>query len=180
MKKEQGFSLVELLTIISIIGLLSTLAVAGVRIAQTKSKVAKAEHEIDAIYGAMSVLVHDTGFWPGLQPYETVCTNIPTGCPANNEICDDGCTYGLSDPRSGLLATDGSFSNWGGPYISQIPVDAWGNEYFFDTDYEVDINNEPCNGGAGCHNVVVVGSYGPDGLGNNQYTSDDIIKIIGF
>lgn len=180
MKKQNGFSLVELLSTIAIIGLLAMLAVAGVRLAQLKSKIAKAEHEIDVINTVMGVLVNDAGVWPGGQPFDVICTNRLGGCPIGNEICADGCDYGLTDPRAGLLATDGSFNNWSGPYMAQIPVDAWGNEYFFDTDYEVDANNEPCDGGAGCRNVVVIGSYGPDGQGNDQYNADDIIKIISF
>ncbi|OGF27285.1 hypothetical protein A2331_00890 [Candidatus Falkowbacteria bacterium RIFOXYB2_FULL_34_18] len=179
-KLQKGFSLVELLVTIAIIGLLTTMAVVGVRVAQTKSKIAKAEHEVDTIFRAMGVMANDTGYWPGLQPFEVVCTDRPGGCPAGNEICSDGCAYGLSDPRAGLEATDGNFPNWSGPYMAQVPLDSWGNEYFFDTDYSVNASNEPCNGGGGCHNVVVVGSYGPDGVGDGQYNSDDIIKIIAF
>lgn len=177
---NKGFTLVELLTTILIIGLLTTLAMTGVRIAQTKARVAKAQHEVDTIYRAMGVLANDTELWPGGQAFETVCTDLPGGCPAGNEICGDGCTFSLSDPESGLLSTDGSFPGWSGPYMAQMPVDSWGNEYFFDTDYEVTAGKEPCNGGAMCVNVAVVGSYGPDGLGNNQYNADDIIKIVAY
>jgi len=177
-KKQKGFSLIELLTTIGIVGLLATLAMVGVRIAQTKSKIAKAQHEVDIIYTALGVLANDTGYWPGLQPYEIICTNRVGGCPLNNEICSDGCTYDLADPRAGLEATDGNFPGWSGPYIVKMPIDSWGNDYFFDTDYQVNINDEPCDGGAGCRDVVVVGSYGPDGIGDGLYNDDDIIRII--
>jgi hypothetical protein len=66
--------------------------------------------------------------------------------------------------------------------MNVMPMDPWGNEYFFDTDYEVDNTTDaPCDGGivpADCYLAVVVGSYGPDGVGNGLYNGDDIIKII--
>jgi hypothetical protein len=60
---------------------------------------------------------------------------------------------------------------------------------FFDTYYSINIDNLPCvcgaNAGSGCHNIVVVGSYGPDGLGadalvsgNSTDACDDVIRII--
>ena len=129
--------------------------------------------DIAQIYNAIVMLSNDSNLWPGQQPIDSVNT---TGI---NEICADGCNFSLSDPHSGIVATDGNFPGWAGPYMDMIPDDSWGNKYFFDTDYQVDINNKPCAcGGGGCTNVVVIGSYGPDGIGNNQYNCDDIIKII--
>ena len=53
------------------------------------------------------------------------------------------------------------------PYFPNMPTDPWGNGYFFDTDYDID-------GGTS----VVVGSYGPNGQGLNDYDDDDVVKII--
>ena len=118
------------------------------------------------------MLANDTGLWPRQQPIDVVSTG------ANNEICGDGYVFGLSDQQSGITCTDGNFPGWAGEYMMKIKLDPWGNEYFFDTDYKVTVNDEPCNGGGACVNAVVIGSYGPDGLGNNLYNSDDIIKVI--
>lgn len=171
---KSGFTLIELLVVIAIIGILGTISAVGVRAGREKANIAKAQHEVDQISEAVLWLANDTDLWPGGQTVSSVCS----GCP-NNEICGDGCTAGISASSTGLISTDGSFQYWSGPYLPNLGLDPWGNEYFFDTDYEVDINNDPVNcGGGGSVDVVAVGSYGPDGVGNNQYTCDDIIKII--
>ena len=100
--------------------------------------------------------------WPGTgtpqTPYTTACGG------GANEVWD------LSQPAGGLLSTDGNYPNWGGPYIDEIPLDPWGNPYFFDSDYDV-----PPTGG---NDAVVLGSFGPNGVGQNLYDSDDIIIIL--
>jgi prepilin-type N-terminal cleavage/methylation domain-containing protein len=187
--KNKGFTLVELLVVIGIIGVLSMLITAGVRIAREKAKITKAQHDVNELYTAISVLANDTNSWPGHQPVNVICSTLPGGCPANNEICDadaadpsQSCPTGkLSDPIAGLETNDGTYAGWNGPYMNKVPVDAWGHEYFFDTDYSLDVDNNPCGcGGGGCTDAVVIGSYGPDGLGvpDDTYGCDDIIKII--
>ena len=183
---RRGFTLIELLVVIAIIGLLGTLAVSAVNIARSKAKTAGAQRDIDQISKAMDLLVVDTGEWPGHQSYNEL------GSGANNEICGDDnasptgiCTSGLSDNTSGIMADDGSYSNWSGPYMILVPSDPWDYEYFFDTDYQINNQNEPCqcDDTFGCSDAVVIGSYGPDGLGKpaggaNAYGCDDIIKIL--
>jgi general secretion pathway protein G len=181
MKKNRGFTLIELLVVIGIMGVLMTIAVVAVNYARAQARESNAVQEIDQIYKAISMLALDTNQWPSHQIIDTVCSDLPGGCPANNEICGDGCALSLSDPGAGIRDTDGSFSGWSGPYMKRMPVDPWGNEYFFDTDYQVKVlDNTPCGLSASCYDVVVIGSYGPDGEGNNDYTEDDIIKIIAY
>ena len=169
-KKGAGFTLIELLVVIAIIGILSTLALTAVSLARGKAKVAKARQEVDQIVTALKFLENDAGEWPGHQPIDVMCGNLPGGCPPDNEICSDGCAYGIASGYAGLAAddTDTPYTNWNGPYMLNIPLDPWGNEYFFDTDYNY----------SGFGDVVVVGSYGSNGEGNNLYDSDDIIKVI--
>lgn len=175
-----GFTLIELLVVIAIIGLLSTLAVTAVNSARIKAKTAEAEHEIKLIYDAIARLANDTGEWPNHQSIDTVCD---VGCPSNNELCGPDAGGGncpgksLSDDDAGLTQNDVSipYSAWSGPYMNSMPLDPWEREYFFDTDYEVNAAGEPSPGGA---KAVVIGSYGPNEQGKNDYDSDDIIKII--
>jgi len=165
---KKGFTLIELLVVIAIIGILSTLAVTAVQVARAKAKLAKAAREVSQIVTALKMLENDTGYWPGHQEVDVMTNGIAAG--DNNEICGDGCSYSISSGYAGLSEDDISepYENWSGPYMVNIPPDPWGNEYFFDTDYD-----HPEYGWS-----VVVGSYGPDGIGNNQYNSDDIIKKI--
>lgn len=193
LKNKKGFTLVELLVTIAIIGLLSTLAVAAVSIARQKAKVAKAEHEINQIFEAITMLATDSGVWPGHQPDNTVCSDLPA-CPANNEFCgpddsvvpNDCAGMSLSSEPAGIAQDDSSdpYKNWAGPYMANLPNDPWENEYFFDTDYAVDQTGKPlaCNPTETRIDVVVVGSYGPNGISDLKVDGnsdcDDVIKII--
>jgi len=165
-----GFTLIELLIVIAIIGIISSIVLVNLSGAREKAKIAKAKSEIRQVHLAIFALEGDTGQWPGHKtPY--VIEEMD-----DNEICSDGCTYKLSDPEAGLLDTDGAYPNWKGPYYPDSLVDPWGNEYFLDTDYDIDP-------GASSDWKVVIGSYGPDGKGNNIYPGqeggeDNIIYII--
>jgi len=166
MRELSGFTLVEVLVVIAIIGLLSTLTTVAVSRAREKAKITKAKHDVDVIYTAIGQLMVDTNEWPGHQTPEAVNNG------SSNEVWD------LTIGEAGIAATDGLYTNWGGPYMLNIKPDPWGNNYFFDTDYSVNSDFNPCAGGSGCHDVVAVGSFGPNGQGRNDYDSDDIIKIV--
>lgn len=181
MKKNKnltGFTLIELLVAMAIIGILATLATAAFSYAKNRARTAKAQNDISQISKAMEMLANDTGYWPGHQTVSQTASQA--GNTNGNEICSDGCTFGLSAGESGLSADDtgNPYVNWDGPYIDPLPTDPWGHGYFFDTDYQVTAGNEPCNGAGGCAEAAVVGSYGADGIGNNQYNGDDIIKVL--
>jgi prepilin-type N-terminal cleavage/methylation domain-containing protein len=171
-KKISGFTVIELMVVIAIIGVLSTLAAAALSYAKNYTKTTKSNHDLAQIEKAINMLSNDSGAWPGHQNVNAV------GSGNNNEICGDGCAYGLSANQSGLIGTDGNYINWGGPYFEIIPDDPWGHSYFFDTDYRVRVDGSPCAGGGSCIDAAVIGSYGADGIGNNQYNADDIIKIL--
>jgi general secretion pathway protein G len=175
LNKKQGFTLVELLISIAIIGMLASLAVVGVRAARSKTNSTKVQHDIETIRKAMEIMANDTRLWPGGQDVNEINTG------GDNEICGDGCSASLASSTSGIITTDGSFPGWVGPYMDGIPRDPWGSEYFFDTDYRIKISNEePCNGAevSLCQDAAVLGSYGPNRQKNNQYDQDDIIKVL--
>jgi prepilin-type N-terminal cleavage/methylation domain-containing protein len=184
-KDNRGFSLIELLAVIAIIGTLATIAIGAIYSARERAKEARVLNDLKLISDAMVMLINDSNLWPGEQTVNVV------SAVANNEICGadvngENCgAQTLSANTSGLLATNGNFTNWAGPYLNSTILDPWGHEYFFDTDYSLDINSEPCAcGGGGCTDAVVLGSYGPDGAGKptsgvaGAYGCDDIIKII--
>ncbi len=194
-KKQQdnkGFTLIELLTVIAIIGLLTTLALTSVSVARDRADISNAQHDLDQIKKAIMLMSEDTEQWPGHQVVNQSCIHLTGGCPANNEICGtdinaNTCANGLGGGYAGLLANHiTAYPNWAGPYMKDYMVnDPWDREYFFDTDYLVNVDNEPCCGGVCAQEVAVIGSYGPDGLGrSNLLTSDnngcdDVILIIG-
>lgn len=158
--QNKGFTLIELLVVIAIIGILSSVVMSSANSARTKAKIAKAEVTVNQIRKAIAMLEGDTGKWPGGKTIE----DVESGA-SGNEIWD------LSAGSAGLVVTDGSFSNWKGPYISSISPDPWENNYFFDTDYDID-------DGGGTTWGAVVGSFGPNGNGQNVYDSDNIYEAL--
>lgn len=154
-RQKKGFTLIEMLVVMAVFAILATITLAGVRFARNLSRENKAKADIEQIRKAMESLATDTEEWSGHQNSGEVCN-----C-SDNEIED------LTVAEAGLVETDVLYNNWRGPYMASIPTDPWGNNYFFDTDYEID--GTP---------YVVVGSYGPNGEGNNLYDSDDVIRIM--
>ena len=159
--EKGGFSLIELLVVIGIIALLSTIVTAAVNEARKKARLVAAQKTLRELRTAVAMLENDTGQWPMHNPIDYVLS----GGGGNNE------RWNLDDADVGLVQTDGNFPNWNGPYIKDVSEDPWGNDYFYDTDYDIDP-------GAGTRNVTVIGSFGPNGVGQNIYDSDNVIEIL--
>ena len=99
-KNIQGFSLIEILVVLLIIGLLTTLVVVNVLPSQDKARVEKAKADIAIIENA-------------LEMYRLDNYNYPT--------TDQGLNV-LVKP----LDSNNTFSN---VYIKRLPKDPWGNDY---------------------------------------------------
>jgi prepilin-type N-terminal cleavage/methylation domain-containing protein len=149
--KKNGFTIVEIMLVVSIIGMLATMGMLAVRKAVKNSRIKQAETELSIISAATLQLAWDTGRWPNGE-FRTQ--------GGSTEIWD------ISPASCGLLSTDGSFNEWKGPYYDGSTKDPWGNLYFFDPDYTIDGSIR-----------AVVGSLGPDGGGRNQYGNNDNIYI---
>ncbi len=146
--KKSGFTLVEILVVTLIIGLLASLAVVVVVKGNRSSLKRQAEAELEMMSAAILQLAWDTGKWPN----QRLRTN-----PGSAEVWD------ISLDSAGIMGSNGSYTDWKGPYFDGATLDPWGNPYFFDPDYRI-------NGVM----RIVVGSFGPNGRGRNQYDSDDI------
>ncbi len=159
----RGFTLVELLVSMGIIGLLVSVGTVAVSNARESANIKQATAQVRQIRTAIDLLELDTGLWPGPDPPgPQVAYTVSCGGSANE-------VWNLDSSDAGLVGTNGLYSGWGGPYITEIPLDPWGNPYFFDTDYDA---------GTGNPDAAVLGSFGPNGNGQNVYDSDNIIEVL--
>ena len=105
-RREDGFTLVELMVVIVIIGLLATIVVLNVLPAGDRARVEKARADIETIDQALEV-------------YKLQNFNYPS--------TTDGLQALLSPPAS---LTDPSRYQKGG-YIKKLPKDPWGRDYLY-------------------------------------------------
>jgi general secretion pathway protein G len=108
-RPPDGFTLIELMVVILIIGLLATIVVQNLKSATDKAKRVKAQADVSQLKSALDRYYLDAGSYP---------------------TSDQGGLQALvSAPSTGNTPQD-----WGGPYIEKIPPDPWGNTYFYQSD----------------------------------------------
>jgi general secretion pathway protein G len=150
-----GFTLMEIMISVLILGVLLGIAVPGYSYVRTESRIKEAKAQVEIISTAITRLAWDTGRWPG---------GIPRKDPLTTSY---GEVWDLSAANSGLRTASSIFPGWKGPYLPRIPLDPWGQPYFFDNDYR--ISNV---------NYMVIGSFGPNRAGQNLYDEDDICIVL--
>ena len=99
-REESGFSLIELMVVIVIMGLLTTIVVVNVLPSQDRAMVEKARTDVFMIEQAIELYRLDTRRYPSLE---------------------DGLDVLAAAPRGNSLRTE--------PYIRSLPLDPWGNPY---------------------------------------------------
>jgi general secretion pathway protein G len=152
-----GFTLLELIVNIAIIGLLVAIAIPAYTTFRDRARIATVRADLKNIQLAMEALAIDTEKWPGPQT---------VGVTADQEVWD------LSTGSAGLVKTSGGFPNWKGPYMQSVPKDPWGKNYFFDPDYYTSGQM-----GVGPQSAVI-GSFGPNKCCQNTYDSDNIYLLL--
>ncbi len=167
--RRRGFTLIELLVVIAIIGVLSTLAVVAVRRAQVLARESKAKGDLATARDAISLLLADTGKWPGGCKPDAV-SNPEIDIFSAQAGLTQRPTAGTVDAGTGCAWTAKDVANWRGPYL-YTKKDPWGHDYYFDPDY---VPYQNCPSKTAGANEPVVESFGPNGVGVNAYDCDDI------
>ncbi len=156
-RNQGGFTLIELMITIAIIGVLAAIAIPNYISYRNRALVARAQADLKTIEKAVTMLALDTGLYPSKKPVGEFL-----GGPEESEL--NGPEYGLTDADDDFLD-----AGWAGPYIREVPKDPWGNDYWFDNDWH---NNEDG------WDYVAIGSCGPNGVGLNDYDDPDNIVLI--
>lgn len=103
MDNKKGFTLIELMLVVIIIGVLVSMVVPRLAGRSEEARIAAAKADINAnISVALDLFELDNGKYP----------TTDEGLPA-------------------LRAKPGSASNWKGPYLKKEPVDPWGKKYIY-------------------------------------------------
>ncbi len=108
-QSQEGFTLIELMVVILIIGLLATIVVQNLKGATDKAKRIKAQADISAFKTALDRYYLDNGSYPS---------------------SDQGLPALVSAPTNGKVPADYP----PGGYIEKIPSDPWGNPYVYQSD----------------------------------------------
>ncbi len=100
---EKGFTLIELIVVLVILGLLAAVVVPNITKHLSKSKEQIARIQVKELEGALQMFAFDVGRYP---------TN--------------------SEGLEALVSNPGNLDAWKGPYLSKaLPMDPWGKPYVY-------------------------------------------------
>ena len=103
-RRTEGFTLIEILVVITILGILAALIVPRVMDRPDQARATAARADINAIMGALKLYRLDNGTYPGT---------------------DQGLGALVKKPDRGEIPR-----NWkAGGYLDKLPVDPWGTDY---------------------------------------------------
>ncbi len=106
---QDGFTLIEIMVVIMIIGLLALMVVPRLRGVADRAKVTKAQADIQELKQALDRYYLDNGSYP---------------------TTDQGLNALITAPTSGSVPTNYEQ----GGYIEKLPNDPWGTPYFYQSD----------------------------------------------
>ncbi len=161
-----GFSLIEVMSVVAIMGILLLIGVPAVFRAGKRAKIKEAENQLQFLRAAIKQLAYDTGKWPRTEGTPDWYYRTTPGATINIKVPD------LTTDYAGLLGGSNEFPNWKGPYLLEIPLDPWGTPYWFDPDYTLPSGEK----------VIAVGSSGPNRSDildfSAAYDSDNIYIVL--
>jgi general secretion pathway protein G len=103
---SQGFSLIEIMVVVVIIGILAALIVPRIMTRPEQARVVKAKSDIAAIQSALELYKLDSGFFPSTDQGLEALVKRPSSSPA---------------PQAWKT----------GGYLKRLPLDPWGRPYHY-------------------------------------------------
>jgi len=103
--KQSGFTLIEVMAVVVILGLLMTLVVPKVLGRQEQAQVQKAQIDIQMLSGALTMYKLDNFNFPSTSQGLEALVSKPSGTP--------------------------EAKNWRSGYVTRLPKDPWGNPYVY-------------------------------------------------
>lgn len=104
MKWQKGFSLIEIMVVVVILGILASIVVPKIISRPDEARVVKAKQDVLAIQNALELYKLDNGFYPSTDQGLMALVEKPTTSPA---------------PR-----------DWK-QYLKSLPKDPWGRDYLY-------------------------------------------------
>ena len=102
MKKQTGFSLIEIMVVVVILGILASIVVPKIISRPEEARVVKAKQDVLAIQNALDLYKLDNGYYPSTDQGLMALVEKPT--------------------------TDPIPTNWK-QYLKSLPMDPWGHAY---------------------------------------------------
>lgn len=110
-KKMNGFTLIEVMVVVVILGILAAVVVPKIMSRPEQARIVKAKQDILAIQSALDLYKLDNGYYPSTDQGLQALVSKPT-----------------SDPIPRNWKSDG--------YLQQLPTDPWGQSYQYINDNE--------------------------------------------
>ena len=104
MQKQRGFSLIEIMVVVIILGILASLVVPKIMSRPDDARAVKAKHDVLGLQNALDLYRLDNGVYPTTDQGLGALVKKPSSTPA---------------PR-----------NWK-PYLKSLPKDPWGHDYMY-------------------------------------------------
>lgn len=104
MKKQGGFSLIEIMVVVVILGILASIVVPKIISRPDEARLVKAKQDVLAIQNALDLYKLDNGIYPSTDQGLLSLVEKPTNNPIPN--------------------------NWK-PYLKSVPKDPWGRDYLY-------------------------------------------------
>ena len=101
---QQGFSLIEIMVVVVILGILAALVVPNIMNRPEQARIVKASQDVKSIQNALELYKLDNGFYPSTDQGLDALVSKPTTTPI---------------PQ-----------NWN-QYLQSLPKDPWGNAYHY-------------------------------------------------